>query len=132
MPSCSTSSGSSTPRGRRADVAKPRQCEPAPGAVPAILAAGASGYTRRMDIRLPTSSLALSLALAAALAGCGNKGPLVLPPPPSDDDAALMEADAVDDAGAVADPRPAGSDEQPLPADQPPVEPTPDPPAGTR
>lgn len=59
--------------------------------------------------------LLLPIALSLAFAGCGNKGPLVLPPP-SEDDALLLEADAVDDA-----------DEPPLPADAAPVEATPEP-----
>lgn len=59
--------------------------------------------------------LLLPIALSLAFAGCGNKGPLVLPPP-SEDDALLMEADAVDDA-----------DEPLLPTDIAPVEATPEP-----
>ncbi len=74
-----------------------------------------------------------ALALALLLAACGNRGPLVLPPPPSEDDARLMEAAAVEDAGVLADPRPAESNPPLLPPDRPPVEadrdPTPDPPA---
>jgi predicted small lipoprotein YifL len=53
---------------------------------------------------------ACSLLLLFALAACGNKGPLVMPPPPDEQDAVLEEAEAVDDAGAVADPSPADED----------------------
>lgn len=76
---------------------------------------------------METRPLLLPIALSLALAGCGNKGPLVLPPP-AEDDAMLMEADAVDDAGAVADPLPADTDLPALPPDEPPVEETPEPP----
>jgi predicted small lipoprotein YifL len=51
-----------------------------------------------------------SLVLLLALSACGNKGPLFMPPPPDGEDAALQEAEAVDDAGAVADPSPADED----------------------
>jgi predicted small lipoprotein YifL len=86
-------------------------------------AGGAKGYTAGMD--RPTSpKIAIPAALAAALllSACGNKGPLVLPPPPSAEDAELMEAAAVDDAGALADPTPADTDPPILPPDRPPVE----------
>ena len=55
-------------------------------------------------------STAGGLALLLALSACGNKGPLYMPPPPDEQDAALQEAEAVDDAGAVADPSPADED----------------------
>lgn len=55
-------------------------------------------------------SSACSLVLLLALTACGNKGPLVPAPPPDEQDAALQEAEAVDDAGAVADPSPADED----------------------
>jgi predicted small lipoprotein YifL len=79
-----------------------------------------------MNRSLSMHKIALPLAFALVLAACGNKGPLVLPPPPSAEDAELMEADAVDDAGALADPTPADTDEPPLPPDTPPVEADPD------
>ena len=47
----------------------------------------------------------LTLLLALALCGCGNKGPLVRPPP---DEAPEAPTPAASDAGAEADPPPAG------------------------
>jgi predicted small lipoprotein YifL len=74
------------------------------------------------------TAIPAALALSLLLAACGNRGPLVLPPPTTDD-APLTEAAAVEDAGVLADPRPAGSSPPLLPPDRPPVEDDPDPPA---
>lgn len=71
--------------------------------------------------------IALPVAFALILAACGNKGPLILPPPPSAEDVELMQADAVDDAGALADPTPADTEQLPLPPNRPPVEAEPEP-----
>ncbi|MGI8561004.1 MAG: LPS translocon maturation chaperone LptM [Luteimonas sp.] len=81
-----------------------------------------------MDRPTSPQKIAFPAMLAATLllAACGNKGPLVLPPPPTDEDAELMAADAVDDAGALADPTPADTEALPLPPDRPPVESDPD------
>lgn len=89
---------------------------------------GANGYTAAMDRPTSLPKIAFPAALVATLllAACGNKGPLVLPPPPSAEDAELMQADAVDDAGALADPTPADTEALPLPPNEPPVEADPD------
>lgn len=73
---------------------------------------GPGGYTARMNLR--AASVLLVLVLAAALSGCGNKGPLVLPDAPAADadaglvpppaDAAVTPSPPADDA-AKAPPR---------------------------
>ncbi len=91
----------------------------------------ASGYNADMNPITPSLKTAIpaALALSLLLAACGNRGPLVLPPPPSADDARLMEAAAVEDAGVLADPRPAERNPPLLPPDRAPVEADPEPPA---
>jgi predicted small lipoprotein YifL len=91
---------------------------------------GAKGYTAGMNRpRLPMKIAFPAMLAALLLAACGNKGPLMLPPPPSAEDAELMEAAAVDDAGALADPTPADTEAPLLPPDRPPVEADPDAPS---
>ena len=68
--------------------------------------------------RIPAS---LTFVLVFALYGCGNKGPLVHPPPPEE-----VPTPAASDAGAEADPLPAGETDTPaLPTVPAPAEPAP-------
>lgn len=87
----------------------------------------ASDYTAAMNRDLPMHKIFLPVAFVLVLAACGNKGPLILAPPPSAADAELMQADAVDDSGAVADPTPTDTEQMTLPPDNPPVEVEPEP-----
>lgn len=68
-------------------------------------AAAAARYTSAMNLK-PASVLLVSLSLS--LAGCGNKGPLVLPQDPPPAEANLLPSlPPMDDATVPVDPVPA-------------------------
>ena len=56
--------------------------------------------------------------LAAAIVGCGNKGPLILPAKPVPAEPATLPADVVEPADEHAADQPAPDQEQPAAADE--------------
>lgn len=84
----------------------------------------------------PTLRIAFIAAVLATLAGCGNKGPLVMPPKPAPIDPASVPAtDADAQTGQAAeDPAPTTGEESapsPPPVEPPPADGTPEIPPAT-
>jgi len=74
----------------------------------------------------PTLRIALLAAVMATLAGCGNKGPLMMPPKPTApiDPSTVPSSADIQAEQAAEDPAPT-TGEEPAPPPPPPVEPPP-------